>query len=87
MTTMTDCFQNAHATPAAADSLLQKAAGFLKRGWDAYWTRRAKRATVLMLGALDDRSLHDIGLDRSEIQSVVYGAPQDRLQRFESRLS
>ena len=41
--------------------------------WEAYWTRRAKRTTVTLLRGLDDRTLHDIGIDRSEIESVVYG--------------
>src|SRR5262245_44911616 len=86
MITMAHSFTTTGPSTTAAHPLLQKAAGFLKRSWDAYWARRAKRATVLMLGALDDRCLHDIGLDRSEIHSVVYGTPQDRLHRFESRL-
>jgi uncharacterized protein YjiS (DUF1127 family) len=42
--------------------------------WSRYWTRRAEHATVGLLHALDDRALKDIGLDRSEIESVVYNA-------------
>ena len=49
--------------------------------WEAYWTRRAKLATVALLRGLDDRVLHDIGIDRSEIESVVYGKGADRLVR------
>jgi uncharacterized protein YjiS (DUF1127 family) len=49
--------------------------------WEDYWTRRAKRATVDLLRGLDDRVLHDIGIDRSEIESVVYGRGADRLVR------
>jgi len=40
---------------------------------------------VLMLRALDDRSLHDIGVDRSEIDSVVYGKPDERRLRYVGR--
>ncbi len=52
--------------------------------WEAYWTRRAKRAAVALLRGLDDRILHDIGIDRSEIESVVYGKGADRLVRCRS---
>ncbi|KAB2912516.1 MAG: DUF1127 domain-containing protein [Hyphomicrobiaceae bacterium] len=31
-----------------------------------------------MLRALDEKTLHDIGVDRSEIESVVYGEPSER---------
>jgi uncharacterized protein YjiS (DUF1127 family) len=52
--------------------------------WETYWTRRAKLATVTLLRGLDDRVLHDIGIDRSEIESVVYGKGADRLVRYRS---
>jgi uncharacterized protein YjiS (DUF1127 family) len=52
--------------------------------WEAFWTRRAKLATVALLRGLDDRVLHDIGIDRSEIESVVYGNGADRLVRCRS---
>ena len=57
----------------------------LKSWWEAYWTMRAQRTTLLMLRALDDRSLHDIGVDRSEIESVVYGKPGERTLRYVGR--
>lgn len=41
--------------------------------WKAYWEYQARRATVMMLRSLDDRTLADIGLTRSEITSVVFG--------------
>ena len=59
------------------DPLARKVAGLTRRAWSGYWTRRAERATVAILQSLNDRTLKDIGLDRSEIESVVYG-PGDR---------
>lgn len=37
----------------------------------AYW---ARRAAIKALRELDDRALHDIGLQRSQIESAVGGA-------------
>jgi uncharacterized protein YjiS (DUF1127 family) len=51
----------------------------LQRAWRNYWRRRAARATLQILHALDDRTLKDIGIDRSEIESVVCSAPRERL--------
>jgi uncharacterized protein YjiS (DUF1127 family) len=44
-----------------------------QRAWTCYWLHRAARATTGVLYALDDRALKDIGLDRSEVESVAYG--------------
>lgn len=55
----------------------------MKARWDAHWRRRAARATIYMLHQLDDRALHDIGLDRSEIESLVCGKPRERVHRYE----
>lgn len=49
-----------------------------QRAWSAYWARKAERATLLILRSLDDRTLKDIGLDRSEIDSVVHTAARSR---------
>ena len=54
----------------------------LKRGWQAYWERRAQRATVALLQSLDEQALHDIGVNRSEIESVVYGPPIERRRSY-----
>jgi uncharacterized protein YjiS (DUF1127 family) len=56
-------------------------AALARRGWHAYWQRRTRRATLLLLASLDERTLRDIGLNPSEITSVVYGAP-DRIRGY-----
>ena len=38
-----------------------------------YATWRTRRQAIAELGALDDRALKDFGINRSEIESVVYG--------------
>ena len=48
-------------------------AGFAKR--------MAARRTIAQLRALDDRTLHDIGLHRSEIASLALGVGADRIRR------
>jgi uncharacterized protein YjiS (DUF1127 family) len=50
--------------------------------WRNYWRRRVERATVFMLQSLDDRTLKDIAVNRSEIKSVVYGSACDRRHRM-----
>jgi uncharacterized protein YjiS (DUF1127 family) len=72
------------ATPSISVRAATQGLGqILKRGWDAYWRRRAKRTAVMMLHSLDDHCLHDIGVDRSEIESVIYGKPGDRRLSYE----
>jgi uncharacterized protein YjiS (DUF1127 family) len=68
---------------APQSSLTARIGALARRGWQTYWQRRARRATVLLLASLDDRTLHDIGLSPSEIASVVYGSP-DRLRRYQA---
>ena len=46
--------------------------------WVAYQQRRRYRMTIGTLGALDDRTLHDIGLHRSEIESYASREGADR---------
>ena len=51
--------------------------------WRAYWDWRVKRTTVLMLHSLDRRTLHDIGIDPSEIESLVHDAGRERRRRHD----
>jgi uncharacterized protein YjiS (DUF1127 family) len=44
----------------------------------AYLVARRYRKTVQTLAGLDDRTLHDIGLDRSEITSYASRGDEDR---------
>jgi uncharacterized protein YjiS (DUF1127 family) len=75
-----------HAIPGPAPTPHQQTvARFLKREWTAYLTHRAQRATVRILHDLDDVTLRDIGLSRSEVDSVVYGTPGDRRVNYNGR--
>ena len=53
--------------------LAQRAGDGLLRLWRTYWQHRTHRAAILMLQALDDRTLADIGLNRSQIVPAVFG--------------
>ena len=68
-----------HGTPTVAARAGHRIAG----AWRAYWERRARRATIALLHSLDDRTLHDIGVGRSEISSIVYGRHGDRTRSYE----
>ena len=56
-----------------------RAAAAARRRWRSYVTWRERRRAVKELGLLDDRSLKDIGLHRSEIEAVVGGPDTSRL--------
>ena len=61
----------------------QGPAGTLRRWWCALWAARARRGTVALLRGLDDRTLQDIGVERSEIESLVYGRSGERVRTYQ----
>jgi len=66
-----------------AQTLTARTGSRLATAWRSYWERRARRVTAELLHSLDDRTLQDIGLGRSEISSVVYGRPCDRTRCYD----
>ena len=72
------CRQLATTAYAPSPTLTSRFAGRVMGLWRAYLEGRARRATVRILQSLDARTLKDIGLDRTEIDSVVYGPQDDR---------
>lgn len=48
------------------------------RLWHTYRAHRDRRAAKAQLKALDDHMLKDIGLDRSEIESVLLDTSRER---------
>jgi uncharacterized protein YjiS (DUF1127 family) len=84
-----------HRAEAARAQALRGLAGAVLRGlrtavwavaaaagkwWRAYLRRRERNAAVRELHALDDRTLKDIGINRSEIEWVVGGEDATRLR-------
>jgi uncharacterized protein YjiS (DUF1127 family) len=63
-------------------ALRQGLAGGARRLWNAYWYDRAWRATVLLLDALDDRILEDIGLSRQPAVPTLDGETVDGTETF-----
>jgi uncharacterized protein YjiS (DUF1127 family) len=82
MSPATTCTQPGADTDRAQPTLRVRAAGLAHRTWRAYWERRARRATVLILRSLDERTLHDIGISPGEIESCVYSRSSDRRRRY-----
>jgi uncharacterized protein YjiS (DUF1127 family) len=56
---------------------MARAAGMSRAWWRAYREHRTRRSTAMLLRSLDDRTLADLGLDRSEIASAVSGSSQN----------
>jgi hypothetical protein len=43
----------------------------LRRLWRGYWDRQVRRAIVVMLYALDDRTIADISIDRNAVEPLA----------------
>jgi uncharacterized protein YjiS (DUF1127 family) len=52
-------------------TLAGRIGGGIRRTWRTYWDRRARQATVLMLRALGEHRLRDIGIDPGEIECLL----------------
>ncbi|MEQ1611500.1 MAG: DUF1127 domain-containing protein [Hyphomicrobiaceae bacterium] len=76
------CITDATHSRATETSAAGRLAARFKAGWQTYLLRRRLKATVFTLQGLDDRTLSDIGLDRSEIESVVRSKSHERRQRM-----
>jgi uncharacterized protein YjiS (DUF1127 family) len=64
-------------------TLAARAGSRIAKAWHTFRQWRARRATVDLLHSLDDRTLRDIGVGRSEVTSLVYGHPRDRTRCYE----
>lgn len=73
---MATCTDIAHSANAHGSGLHRLGAA-VARAWNGYWDYRANRAAIAMLQSMDGQALHDIGINRSEIESVVYGRRED----------
>lgn len=76
------CITEVTHSPVIETSTAGRMAARFKAGWQAFLLRRRLKATVFTLRGLDDRTLSDIGLDRSEIESVVCSKSHERRQRM-----
>jgi hypothetical protein len=58
------------ATPA------RRSADAIRRAWRAYWVCRARQAIDLLLRALDERCLRELGIDHSEVRPLLQDGSQ-----------
>lgn len=68
------------SAPTVQHSRISLVITYVNNGWHRLMRRRLLKATVYTLQGLDDRTLADIGIDRSEIESVVLDRGHERLQ-------
>jgi uncharacterized protein YjiS (DUF1127 family) len=71
----------------ATGQVLATAAQLLASAWRRFLAWQARRATRTILASLDDRTLHDIGLHRGEIESAVRDLEAGLARRASRRAS
>ena len=82
MATRTYIAPAAHTqTTHSQASGLHRLGAVAAKAWNGYWDYRANRAAVVLLQSMDGQALHDIGINRSEIESVVYGRSREHIRR------
>jgi len=70
----------AAAVSALLGAAAETAVSTARKWWRSYTLWRERKAAVRELHALDDRTLRDIGVNRCEIDWVVYGEDTTRLR-------
>jgi uncharacterized protein YjiS (DUF1127 family) len=51
--------------------------------WTKFRTWLAQRQTVRILNSVDTATLKDLGISPRDLESVVYGDPQDRMRGYD----
>lgn len=71
-------FVFAPTAPQMRQTRLARIAAIVTAWWCRHQRNRRQKATIRLLGGLDDRTLKDIGLHRSEIESAFAPHADDR---------
>ncbi len=77
-------FQSASTINSSSASLGLRFRQVLRRAWFGYWRWWIQRVTIRRLQELDDHLLKDIGVDRSEIDSIAHTKGIERMRRYNS---
>ena len=72
----------APATRPATAAVIDRLPAVVRRWWHNHQEKRRLRETAHILQGLDDRILRDIGLNRSEIESMVATQGAERRLRY-----
>lgn len=68
-----------------ASVLVASVLGYVSHNWIVWQARRRQRATVRILQGLSDRTLKDIGVDRSRIEAIAATCSDERRRRGAAR--